>query len=196
LALMARIGLLGGSFNPAHAAHRHISLVAMQQLQLDAVWWLVSPQNPLKSPESMAALDSRVARAQREARHPRIRVTALETVLGTRYAVDTVIALKRRYPQHRFIWLAGDDIVAELHRWRRWRQFLREIPLAVAPRPGVTLIGAPALSWAGWSPILPSRWTDAPLPAIIRLHAGLRPESATALRRHDPDWANTTRMHV
>ena len=193
---MARIGLLGGSFNPAHAAHRHISLVAMQQLQLDAVWWLVSPQNPLKSAAGMATLGARVARAQSEARHPRIRVTALESVLGTRFAVDTVIALKRRYPQHRFIWLAGDDIVAELHRWRRWRQFLHEIPLAVAPRPGVSLIGAPALSWAGWSATSPSRWTDAPLPAIIRLHTGLRLESATLLRHTDPDWASKTRIGV
>ncbi|WP_353217402.1 nicotinate-nucleotide adenylyltransferase [Sandarakinorhabdus sp.] len=186
---MARIGLLGGSFNPAHAAHRHISLTAMRQLRLDAVWWLVSPLNPLKSPESMAALGDRVARARLQARHPRICVTALEAVLGTRFAVDTVIALKRRYPQHRFVWLAGDDIVAELHRWRRWRRFLREVPLAVAPRPGVSLMGAPALSWAGWSPTPASRWTDAPLPAIIRLHAGLRPESATQVRRTDPDWA-------
>lgn len=188
---MALIGLLGGSFNPAHAAHRHISLAALQQLRLDAVWWLVAPQNPLKSPEGMAALGLRVARAQGVARHPRIRVTALEAVLGTRFAVDTVIALKRRYPQHRFVWIAGDDIVAELHRWRRWRRFLAEIPLAVAPRPGVSLIGAPALSWAGWSPTPPSRWTDAPLPAIIKLQAGYRPESATKLRQADPGWTRS-----
>lgn len=192
---MARIGLLGGSFNPAHAAHRHVSLTALRQLQLDAIWWLVSPLNPLKLPESMAALGDRVARARQQARHSRIRVTALEAVLGTRFAVDTVIALKRRYPQHRFVWLAGDDIVAQLHRWRRWRRFLGEVPLAVAPRPGVSLIGAPALSWAGWSPKPASRWTDAPLPAIIRLHAGFRPESATQLRRTDPGWANNMALN-
>lgn len=187
---MARIGLLGGSFNPAHGAHRHISLEALRQLGLDEVWWLVSPLNPLKSAAGMAPLAVRVARAQQQARHPRIRVSALEQQLGTRFAVDTVAALKRRYPQHRFIWLAGSDIVAELHRWRRWRAFLHAIPLAVLPRPGVALIGSPALKWAGWSAKSPSRWTDAPLPAIIRLHSRLRPESATAIRAADPGWTN------
>ncbi len=186
---MARIGLLGGSFNPAHSAHRHISLVAMRQLQLDQVWWLVSPLNPLKSAAGMAPLAVRVARAKAVARHPRIRVTALEDQLGTRFAVDTVAALQARFPQHHFVWIGGGDIVAELHRWRHWRQFLRQIPLAVVPRPGVSLLGAPALGWAGWSPCAPSRWTQAPLPAIIRLNSRLRPESATAIRATDPDWA-------
>jgi nicotinate-nucleotide adenylyltransferase len=188
---MARIGILGGSFNPAHAAHRHISLVAMQQLGLDAVWWLVSPLNPLKSADGMAALEVRVARARAVARHPRIKITALEAQLGTRFAVDTVRALTRRYPQHQFIWLAGSDILAELHRWRDWRGFLRAVPLAVVPRPGISLIGAPALSWAGWSPVPPARWTEARLPAIIKLHSRLRPESATAIRSADPGWATT-----
>jgi nicotinate-nucleotide adenylyltransferase len=191
---MALIGLLGGSFNPAHAAHRHISLVALDQLRLDAVWWLVSPLNPLKSQKGMAPLDARLEQAKRIARHPRIRVSALETRLGTRFAVDTVAALQRRYPQHRFVWLAGGDIVAELHRWRRWRRFLHQIPLAVVPRPGVSLLAAPALKWAGWSATAASRWTDAPLPAIIRLQSRLRPESATAIRQANPGWATGARM--
>lgn len=186
---MARIGLLGGSFNPAHAGHRHISLTAMEQLQLDAVWWLVSPLNPLKSADGMAALETRLARANDVARHPRITVTALEEELGTRFAVDTVAMLKARFAQHRFIWLAGSDILAELHRWRQWRQFLRALPLAVVPRPGVSLIGAPALLWPGWSRVPASRWTEARLPAIIKLHSRLRPESATAIRSADPGWA-------
>ena len=186
---MARIGLLGGSFNPAHAAHRHISLAALAQLRLDAVWWLGSPLNSLKSATSMAPLATRVARARQVARHPRIKVGALEAELGTRFAVDTVGALHRRFPAHDFVWIGGGDIVAELHRWRHWRRFLRSIPLAVVPRPGVSLIGAPALAWAGWSPTAPSRWTDAPLPAIIRLQSRLRPESATAIRAADPGWA-------
>ncbi len=192
---MARIGLLGGSFNPAHGAHRHISLVALEQLQLDEVWWLVSPLNPLKSADGMAALEARVARAEDVSRHPRIKVSALEAELGTRFAVDTAAALKRRYPQHRFIWLAGSDIVAELHRWRRWRDFLRALPLAVVPRPGVSLIGAPALVWPGWSGVPASRWTDARLPAIIKLRSRLRPESATAIRSADPGWAATARTN-
>lgn len=191
---MARIGLLGGSFNPAHGAHRHISLAALAQLRLDKVWWIVSPQNPLKPAAGMAPLAARVTRARHTARHPRIRVTALEEQLGTRFAVDTVAALRRRYPQHRFVWIGGSDILAELHRWRRWRAFLRAIPLAVAPRPGVSLVGAPAVKWAGWSATPPSRWTAAPLPAIIRLQSRLRPVSATAIRAADPGWAANARM--
>ena len=183
---MARIGLLGGSFNPAHSAHRHISLVALQQLRLDEVWWLVSPLNPLKSAAGLAPLATRVAWAKAVARHPRIKVTALEEQLGTRFAVDTVAALHRRFPQHQFVWLAGSDIVGELHRWRRWRHFLRAVPLAVVPRPGVSLLGAPALSW--------SRWTQAALPAIISLHSRLRPESATEIRNADPGWAKEARF--
>jgi len=138
---MARIGLLGGSFNPAHGVHRHISLVALQQLRLNEVWWLVSPLNPLKSEAGMAPLATRVARAKAIARHPRIKVTALEEQLGTRFAVDTVAALQRRFPQHQFIWLAGSDIVAELHRWRRWRHFRRAAPRHFAAwRPGAELV--------------------------------------------------------
>lgn len=192
---MALIGLLGGSFNPAHRAHRHISLEALRQLALDEVWWLVSPLNPLKSADGMAPLPIRVARARAVARHPRIRVSALEEQLGTRFAVDTVAALRRRYPQHRFIWLAGGDIVPELHRWRRWRGFLRSLPLAVVPRPGVALAGSPALNWAGWSATIPSRWTDAPLPAIIPLKSRLRPESATRIRAANPGWAKKPRTN-
>ena len=192
---MARIGLLGGSFNPAHAAHRHISLIALAQLRLDGVWWLVSPLNPLKSSAGMAPLAARLARAKAVASHPRITVTALEQQLGTRFAVDTVAALQRRHPQHQFIWLAGSDILAELHRWRRWRDFLRMVPLAVAARPGVSLLGAPALGWSGWSPTPPARWAQASLPAIIRLHSRLRPESATAIRNIVPGWAGRTESH-
>lgn len=196
---MARIGLLGGSFNPAHGAHRHISLVALQQLKLDAVWWLVSPLNPLKSEAGMAPLPKRLARAKAVAHHPRIKVMALEEQLGTRFAVDTVTALRRRFLQHQFVWIGGSDIVAELHRWQRWRQFLRAVPLAVVPRPGSSLLGAPALAWAGkggsgWSPTTPSRWTEAALPAIISLHSRLRPESATKIRSADPGWATDARF--
>lgn len=190
---MARIGLLGGSFNPAHAAHRHISLVALEQMGLDEVWWLVSPLNPLKAAAGMAALGVRVARAQAVARHPRIRVSALEQALGTRYAVDTVRALKRRCPHHDFVWIGGGDILAELHRWRRWRTLLRQVPLAVVARPGVSLLAAPALKWAGWSPAPPWRFAQASLPAIIKLHSRLRTESATAIRSADPGWAHDAR---
>jgi nicotinate-nucleotide adenylyltransferase len=186
---MARIGLLGGSFNPAHRAHRAISLMAMRQLQLDAVWWLVSPQNPLKSARGMAPLAARLASARAAARHPRIKPSALEAALGTRFAVDTATGLKRRYPKHRFIWIIGADILPELHRWRRWRAFARAMPLALAPRAGYAASGSPARAWLGQRVIPAKGWTAAALPAIIRLHGPALPDSATALRAADPDWA-------
>jgi nicotinate-nucleotide adenylyltransferase len=186
---MARIGLLGGSFNPAHRAHRAISLAAMRQLGLDEVWWLVSPQNPLKSPAGMAPLAARLASARAAARHPRIRASALEAALGTRFAVDTAAALKHRFPAHDFIWIIGTDIVPELHRWRRWRQFTRIMPLALAPRTGYRATGSPAWAWLNRHRTSAKGWTAATLPAIITLTGRALPDSATALRHADPDWA-------
>lgn len=186
---MARIGLLGGSFNPAHRAHRAISLAAMRQLQLDEVWWLVSPQNPLKSPAGMAPLAARLASARAMALHSRIRASALEATLGTRFAVDTAMALKRRFPAHDFIWIIGADIVPELHRWRRWRQFVRHMPLALSPRAGYSATGSPAWAWLSHHVRAAKGWTAAPLPAIIKLTGHPLPDSATALRAADPDWA-------
>ncbi|MDF1722723.1 MAG: nicotinate-nucleotide adenylyltransferase [Minwuia sp.] len=129
-----RIGLLGGSFNPAHSGHRHISLMALQRLDLDEVWWLVSPQNPLKTADGMAALDVRLKQARRVARHPRIRVTDIERRLGTRYTRDTVVALQRRFPADRFVWLMGADNLAQLPRWVRWEDLVQQIPVAVFDR--------------------------------------------------------------
>ncbi len=129
-----RIGLLGGSFNPAHAGHRHISLEALKRLRLDRVWWLVSPQNPLKEEEGMAPLAEREAVAAAIAGHPRIAVSALEAGLGTRYTIDTVQALKRRFPAADFVWLMGADNLRQLPRWRGWPQLFREVPIAVFAR--------------------------------------------------------------
>jgi len=131
-----RIGLLGGSFNPAHEGHRHISLEALRRLGLDEVWWLVSPQNPLKSGDGMEPLASRLARAKQAARHARIEVEAPELLLGTRYTLDTVLALKRLYPKAHFVWLMGADILPQLVYWQGWRDLFGAIPLAVFARPG------------------------------------------------------------
>ena len=131
-----RIGLLGGSFNPAHPGHRHISLEALKRLGLDEVWWLVSPQNPLKSGDGMEPLATRVARARQIARHPRIRVDAPELALGTRYTLDTVRALRRTYPRARFVWLMGADILPQLVDWAGWRDLFAAIPIAAFARPG------------------------------------------------------------
>jgi nicotinate-nucleotide adenylyltransferase len=171
----------------------------MRLLGLDEVWWLVSPQNPLKAAEGMAPLPARLASAQTMARHPRILPTAIETELGTRYAVDTVAALQRCYADTRFIWLAGADILPELHRWRRWRELLRRVPIAVLARPrymGPALV-SPAMAWARrWRrPASASRdWTRWTLPAIIVLDIRQTALSATALRATDPLWANRLKV--
>jgi nicotinate-nucleotide adenylyltransferase len=131
-----RIGLLGGSFNPAHEGHRHVSVEALKRLGLDEVWWLVSPQNPLKSDDGMEPLATRLARAKQLAHHPHIKVEAPELLLGTRYTLDTVRELKRLYPHAHFVWLMGADILPQLVRWLGWRELLAEIPIAAFARPG------------------------------------------------------------
>ncbi|MGE0726040.1 MAG: nicotinate-nucleotide adenylyltransferase [Alphaproteobacteria bacterium] len=134
-----RIGLLGGSFNPAHDGHRHLSLWALRRLRLDAIWWLVSPQNPLKAADGMAALGDRLRSARAVARHPRIRVTDLERALGTRYTADTIDALRRRFPAARFVWLMGADNLHQIARWQRWEAIFQAVPVAVFDRPSYAL---------------------------------------------------------
>jgi nicotinate-nucleotide adenylyltransferase len=191
---MKRIGLLGGSFNPAHPGHRHISLEALRLLGLDEVWWLVSPQNPLKPAAGMAPLAVRLASARAMARHPRIKPLAIEAEMGTRFAVDTVAALRLRWPDTSFIWLMGADILPELHRWQRWRRFARTLPIAVLARPRYmrAALLSPAMAWLGrWRRPLGhiGDWTHWPLPAITILSIRQSPLSATAIRAADPDWA-------
>jgi nicotinate-nucleotide adenylyltransferase len=191
---LKRVGLLGGSFNPAHAGHRHVSVEALRRLQLDEVWWLVSPQNPLKSAIGMAPLAARLASAEAVARHPCIKVMAIEAQLRTRYAVDTVTALQKRLPDHRFIWLMGADILPELHRWHRWRALLHRLPIAVLARPRYmgAALRAPAMGWARrWRhrQAGASKWPGWTLPAIVVLDIRANPQSATAIRAADPGWA-------
>jgi nicotinate-nucleotide adenylyltransferase len=182
-----RIGLLGGSFNPAHAAHREISLTALHRLKLDQVWWLVSPQNPLKSPRGMAPLDHRLQQAETMAAHPRIRVTAIETTLGTRYTADTLSTLRRHYPQVRFVWLMGADNLAQFHRWQDWRTIIRTLPIAVLDRPGfnLTALRGPAgqmLSRHRLPRYAASALAGRAPPAFLLLKSKLNPLSATAIR--------------
>jgi nicotinate-nucleotide adenylyltransferase len=131
------IGLLGGTFDPAHAGHLHVSLTALKRVPLDYVWWLVSPGNPLKGAPSPLA--SRLKAARDMARHPRIAVTDIEQALGTRYTIDTVKALQRRFPLVHFVWLIGSDNLRDFHRWRNWREIARRLPLVVVERPGSIL---------------------------------------------------------
>jgi nicotinate-nucleotide adenylyltransferase len=134
-----RVGLFGGSFNPAHDGHAHVAETALMRLGLDRVIWLVSPQNPLKSTRHMAPLEDRVASARRFARGPSMIVSDVEARIGTRYSLDTLRALQRRFPGVRFVWIMGADNLAGFHRWRGWPEILRRVPVAVVARPGATL---------------------------------------------------------
>jgi nicotinate-nucleotide adenylyltransferase len=134
-----RIGLLGGSFNPAHEGHLHVSEVALKRLGLDYVWWLVTPQNPLKPVAGMAAMPDRLRSAQRVARHPRIIVMDIEHDFHTHYSFDTLCALQKRFPQVNFVWLMGSDNLNIFRRWHRWAEFVQRVPIAVIQRPGTVL---------------------------------------------------------
>jgi nicotinate-nucleotide adenylyltransferase len=129
------IGLLGGSFDPAHEGHVHITREAMKRFGLTHVWWLVSPGNPLKQ-SGPAPLDKRMERARAVMQDPRVTVTDIEARLGTRYTAQTLLALNRAYPGVRFVWLMGADNLAQLHLWQDWRWIMENVPVGVLARPG------------------------------------------------------------
>ncbi len=189
---MIRTGLLGGSFNPAHRGHRRISLAAIEQLELDEVWWLVSPGNPLKAAAGMAPLGARFASAVRAARRAPIRVTAIERELGTRYTVDTLRALGRRYPGRQFVWIMGADNLAQFHRWKDWRGIARAMPIIVFARPGYAAKAfvSPAMTWLRRYRVAPEALLDGVRgrPRIAWTAFDPDATSATALRRADPGW--------
>ncbi|MDB2682697.1 nicotinate-nicotinamide nucleotide adenylyltransferase [Alphaproteobacteria bacterium] len=137
-----RVGLLGGSFNPAHEGHVHISLAALNGLKLDFVWWLVTPQNPIKE-QSPAPLDERVKLSRKIIENPRILVTDMETELGTNITYETIKALKRRFIGTEFVWISGMDNALNLHKWNHWQDLLRQIPMVHLSRnPANTMIKA------------------------------------------------------
>ncbi|HUB95702.1 MAG TPA: nicotinate-nucleotide adenylyltransferase [Stellaceae bacterium] len=187
-----RVGLLGGSFNPAHQGHLHVSLEALARLDLDEVWWLVSPQNPLKAKRGMASFARRTAGAQKLASgHKRIRVLDLEARLGTRFTVDTLAALRRRWPKIRFVWLMGADILAELPRWKRWPELFGRVPVAVFARPiycAKSLAGKASLRFSRYraGPRSGRRLASLRPPAWTFLRVRLDPSSGTALRAPRP----------
>jgi nicotinate-nucleotide adenylyltransferase len=133
------VGLLGGSFNPAHEGHLHISREALKRLGLDEIWWMVSPRNPLKPARGMAPFPARLASARKLARSRRIKVTGIEQNLGTRFTADTLRTIKRRFPRLRFVWLMGADNLAEIPNWEEWAAIFRAAPIAVFTRPTYSL---------------------------------------------------------
>ena len=194
MAAFQRIGLLGGSFNPAHRGHRRISLFARDALHLDEVWWLVSPGNPLKPKAGMAPLAARVHSAIDQARRAPIRVTAIEQQLGTRYTVDTLAALRRRYRKRDFVWLMGADNLAQFHLWRDWRGIARMMSIAVIARPGYddAVVASPAMAWLRRYRVPLASFANGgewSAPALVTLRFDPDSRSATAIRRADPDWA-------
>lgn len=182
-----RIGLLGGSFNPAHKAHLLVSQTAISRLGLDEVWWLVSPQNPLKPTTDMAPQAERLAEARRVAAGKPIRPTDIESVLGTRFTVDTLAALRRRFPLTRFVWLMGADNLQQVTRWKRWPDIFRFAPVAIFGRPNYSLaaMSSTAAKRFGTRRIPVERARDlagmSP-PAWTFIHLRHEPTSATAIR--------------
>lgn len=132
------IGLLGGSFDPPHEGHAHITREAIKRFELDKVWWVVSPGNPLKQ-HGPAPMEQRIETAKSLIDHPKVEVTDLEAHLGSRYTADTIRHLKRLYPGVQFVWLMGADNLAQLDRWQDWRFIMENVPIAVIARAGQRL---------------------------------------------------------
>src|SRR6202161_993614 len=188
-----RIGLLGGSFNPPHIAHRAISLFAIKRLKLDRVWWLVSPGNPLKDHAALHDLDERVDAARRMANDPRIDVTCLEAVIGTRYTADTITYLRRRTSGLRLVWIMGADNLAQFHRWQNWRRIASEVPIAVIDRPPQSFraMAAPAAQALGRYRLPENqagRLAAQRAPAWVFLTGMKSNLSSTGLRNPDGSW--------
>ncbi len=199
-----RVGLFGGSFNPAHPGHAHVAETALTRLRLDKVIWLVTPQNPLKSACDAAPLAERMASAKAQAKGPSMIVSDAETRIGAQYTLDTLRVLKARFPRVRFVWIMGADNLASFHHWRGWVEIMRSTPVAVVARPDSlhkSRAGPTARRFA--SARLATR--EAPLlagakaPAWVYLRGPLNFASSTALRSKgaalDPGRAASTSRH-
>ncbi len=191
----ARIGLLGGSFNPAHAAHLQISRDALKRLGLDEVWWLVSPQNPLKSSKGMAEKPRRIEAAREIAgQEPQILVTGIESRLGTRYSAESLARLQGLLPRVRFVWLMGADNLLQIHRWQDWTQIFNRLPVAVFDRPpysvrALSSKAARRFKAARLAERNASALADTAAPAWVFIHGRKNPLSATGIRAARPDWS-------
>jgi nicotinate-nucleotide adenylyltransferase len=183
-----RIGLLGGSFNPPHEGHAHITRLALRRLKLDRVWWLVTPGNPLKSLTGLAALKARMEAARRLDVGPRVVVSDIEAQIDSRFTYDTLRWLRRRAPGVHFVWIMGADNLRQLHLWRHWRAIADLAPIAVIDRPGSTLkaiSGPSGAALARWR--VPerdaTRFATMRAPTLLFLHGPRSGQSSTALRR-------------
>ncbi|WP_323043073.1 nicotinate-nucleotide adenylyltransferase [Gemmobacter sp.] len=185
------IGLLGGSFDPAHQGHVDITLAALRRFGLDRVWWLVSPGNPLKA-RGPASMNRRLEQARQLMQHPRVTVTGIEAALGTRYTADTLAALRRVYPGVRFVWLMGSDNLASFHKWEDWRSIADTVPIGVLSRPGSRLNArfSPAARYMAGHRLSAEQSRllgRAQAPAWCLTDLPLNPASSTAIRARG-DW--------
>ena len=188
-----RVGLLGGSFNPPHAAHRAISLFAIKRLRLDRVWWLLTPGNPLKNHDGLHALGERAEAARKIAGDPRIDISCLEAVIGVKYTVDTIIHLRRRVSGVHFVWIMGADNLAQFHRWKDWRRIASVVPIAVIDRPpqsfrALAAPAAQALARYRLPENQAARLADQQAPAWVFLTGMKSNLSSTGLRNPDGSW--------
>ena len=188
-----RVGLLGGSFNPPHAAHRAISLFAIKRLKLDRVWWLLTPGNPLKDTGALHGLGERAEAARKIADDPRIDISCLEAVIGVSYTVDTIIHLRRRVSGVHLVWIMGADNLAQFHRWKHWRRIASEVPIAVIDRPPQTFraLASPAAQALGryrLPEIHAAGLAEQPAPAWVFLTGMKLNLSSTGLRNSDGSW--------
>jgi nicotinate-nucleotide adenylyltransferase len=187
-----RIGLMGGSFNPAHEGHLLASRLALRRLKLDRLWWLVTPGNPLKPIDGLPPLAERMLAAQAIARDPRIALTGCEAEIGAHYTYDSIVWLLRRAPTVRFVWIMGADNLLQFHLWRRWREMAQLLPIAVVDRPGSTLRALNSQAGAALAPFqVPEReaagFARRRPPAIIFLHGPRSSLSSSAIRRVSGD---------
>lgn len=182
-----RVGLYGGSFDPAHAGHLNVGRLALARLRLDRLWWLVTPGNPLKDGDGRAPLPERIADARVLAHHPRIDVTGFEAEIASVYTLQTIRYLQRRMPAVRFVWIMGADSLASFHRWRGFAQIAQAVPIAVVDRPGFTLTAprgraAQTFARARVDEAAAPALADMAPPAWTFLHGPRSALSSTALR--------------
>jgi len=182
-----RIGLFGGSFNPPHSGHRLVAQTVLKRLGLDQVWWFVSPGNPLKDHANLAPLERRLHLTSALADHPRMKVTAYETVLGTPYTAKTIVALRNMRPFVRFVWVMGADNLGSFHHWQDWRTIVGSVPVAIVDRPGASLsVLSSPMAKAFEKYRLPeedaARLPDLEAPVWTFLHTPLDQTSSTDLR--------------
>ncbi len=196
-----RVGLFGGSFNPAHRAHRQLAEYGLKALKLDVIWWLVSPQNPLKAGEDMAPITTRMASARKQIIGPRMLVTDLEARLGTQYTADTIHKIRQHFPYTDFTWMMGADSLRTFHLWENWQTIARTVPIAVFARPpkqlralsGFAAKARQKFRWKNHAPLATTPFASGQWRYIMM---PLNPLSATEIRKQNAEAKKSIRLRL